>query len=42
VANFTSKLSNLRKLEAFYAVHIERSFSTKFCWCGRYKFEAWL
>ena len=22
--------------------HIERSFSTKFCWCGRYKFEAWL
>ncbi|WP_141090552.1 hypothetical protein [Campylobacter concisus] len=40
-ANFTSRLSNLRCFEAFYAVCIE-CFLTNFCWRGRYKFEAWL
>ena len=38
MANFTSKLSNLRKLEAFYAAFV----LTNFCWRGRCEFEAWL
>ena len=37
-ANFTSKLSNLCKLEAFYAVFV----LTNFCWRDRCEFEAWL
>ena len=41
-ANFTSKLSNLRCFEAFYAVCIERSFLTNLRWCGECGFEAWL
>ncbi|WP_103601642.1 hypothetical protein [Campylobacter concisus] len=40
-ANFTNKLSNLRKLEAFYVAHIE-CFLTNFCWRDRCEFEAWL
>ena len=35
VANFTSKLSNLRCFEAFYTVFV-------FCWRGRCGSEAWL
>ena len=41
MANFTSKLSNLCKLGAFYAVCIER-FLTNFYWRDRCGFEAWL
>ncbi|WP_103636644.1 hypothetical protein [Campylobacter concisus] len=38
MANFTSKLSNLRCFEAFYAAFV----LTNFCWRDRCKFEAWL
>ena len=41
MANFNSKLANLRKLEAFYAVCIE-CFLTNFCWRDRCGSEAWL
>ena len=40
--NSTSKLSNLCCFYAFYAVYIECSFLTNFCWRGRCEFEAWL
>jgi len=35
MANFTSKLTNLRCFEAFYTVFV-------FCWRGRCGSEAWL
>ena len=38
MANFTSKLSNLRCFEAFYAAFVLKNF----CWRGRCEFEAWL
>ena len=38
IANFTSKLSNLRCFEAFYAAFV----LTNFCWRGRCEFEAWV